>query len=71
MLSYPVKLQEDGESLLVTLPDFPELTTFVGNHSEALAYARDALEEAVAARVEAREPVPHPSAGVCGFRFRR
>ena len=63
MLSYPVKLEEDAGSLLVTSPDFPELTTFGSDYSEALARASDALEEAVAARIADREPVPHPSAG--------
>lgn len=28
MLDYPVRLEPDGDSILVTSPDFPELVTF-------------------------------------------
>ena len=63
MLSYPLILEEDGDTLLVTSPDFPELTTFGEDREEALARAVDALEEAVAARMHSRLDIPSPSTG--------
>lgn len=63
MLSYPVELTPDEASLLVTSVDFPELATFGETRDEALMYAVDAFEEAIAARIAHREDVPAPSAG--------
>lgn len=64
MLDYPVKLTaDDNGTVLVTAPDFPELTTFGDDQDEALARAVDALEEAIAARVARRAEVPPPSRG--------
>ena len=64
MLDYPVKLTaDDNGTVLVTSPDFPELTTFGDDQDEALARAVDALEEAIAARVARRAEVPPPSRG--------
>ena len=63
MLSYPLILEEDEDTLLVTSPDFPELTTFGEDREEALARAVDALEEAVAARMHSRLGIPSPSTG--------
>ena len=66
MLSYAVKLEENVDTVLVTSVDFPELTTFGDDRDEALARAVDALEEAIAARIAARENLPDPSPGdVC------
>ncbi len=64
MYDYPVKLTEDdNETILVTSPDFPELTTFGDNRDDALARAIDAFDEAIAARIAHREDVPRPSRG--------
>lgn len=64
MLSYPVILEpDDNDTLLVTSPDFPELTTFGDDREEALARAADALEEAIAARMHNRQDIPPPSHG--------
>ena len=63
MLSYPIKLEHDDGAVLVTAPDFPELTTFGDNRAEALMRAVGALEEAVAARIRARQDIPVPSQG--------
>ena len=63
MFSYPLTLEADGDSLLVTSPDFPELTTFGDDRDEALARAVDALEEAIAARMHSRLDIPRPSRG--------
>ena len=63
MLAYPIRFRADGDTVLVTAPDFPELTTFGVDESDAFLHARDALEEAIAARMAARQEVPPPSRG--------
>ncbi len=63
MLDYPVRLEPDGDSILVTSPDFPELATFGNDREDALGHAADALEEAIAARMRGGEDVPEPSEG--------
>ena len=64
MLSYPVRLSpDDNDTVLVTAPDFPELTAFGEDEEDALWHAVDALEEAIAARMQTREDVPEPSRG--------
>ena len=63
MLAFPVRLSEDDGTVLVTSPDFPELTTFGDDEADALRHAVDAIEEAVAARMTARQDIPPPSRG--------
>lgn len=63
MLSYPVTLTPDDDTFLVKSPDFPELTTFGETQEDALLYAVDALEEAIASRIADREDLPSPSRG--------
>ena len=63
MLDYPIQLEADDGSMLATAPDFPELVTFGEDKDEALAHAVDALEEAIAARMHARQDIPAPSPG--------
>ena len=63
MLRYPVELEEDDGTILVTSPDFPELTTFGIDEAEALARAVDALDEAIAARIHLGHEIPSPSPG--------
>lgn len=63
MLSYPITLEKDGDTVLATSPDFPELTTFGETREDARLYAVSALEEAIAARIAHREDVPVPSKG--------
>ena len=66
MLCYTVNLEDDEGSVLVTAPDFPELTTFGEDRDEALMRAVDALEEAVAARIHDRKDIPLPTpSGTC------
>ena len=62
-LAYPIHLKEDGDTVMATSPDFPELTTFGDGKDEALARASDALEEAIAARIYAGQEIPSPSQG--------
>ena len=62
-LAYPMRLEPADDTILVTSPDFPELTTFGYDRDEALARAVDALEEGIAARMYDREDIPWPSQG--------
>ena len=61
MLTYPVHLEADDNTVLVTSPDFPEIATFGNDRDEALGRASDALEEAIAARIHAGQDIPDPS----------
>ena len=63
MLAYPIELQDDDGTVLVTSPDFPELTTFGDDRDEAVARAVNAFEEALAARIHDRKDLPTPSQG--------
>ena len=63
MLRYPIELEEDDGTIMVTSPDFPELTTFGIDRTEALARAVDALDEAIAARIHLGQEIPSPSRG--------
>ena len=63
MLAYPVLLADNDGTVLVTSPDFPELVTFGDDREEALGSAVGALEEAIAARIAAKETIPSPSKG--------
>ena len=58
-----VLIPDDNDTLLVTCPDLPEVTTFGEDEADALLRARDAIEEALAARIAHRESVPEPSKG--------
>ena len=64
MIAYPVILTPDSNgTLLVTSPDFPELTSFGDTLEDALEWARGALLEAIAARINEGVPIPEPSTG--------
>ena len=63
MISYRVKIVPDEDTFLVTSPDFPELTTFGDTVGDALGYAVGAFQEAIAARIHYKEPIPVPSKG--------
>ena len=63
MLSYPIHIENDGLSLLVTSLDFPELATFGDDYAEAQARALDALQEAIAVRIHDRRDIPPPFPG--------
>jgi antitoxin HicB len=61
-MRYPLDLTPDSnDTLLVTCPDLPEVTTFGGDAVDALAHGVDAVLEAVAARMDAFQPIPRPS----------
>ena len=64
MIAYPIALTpDDNGTFLVTSPDFPELTSFGETIGDALDRARDALLEAIEARIDDREEIPEPSRG--------
>jgi antitoxin HicB len=62
-LDYAVLLTPDHNgTLLVTCPDLTEVTTFGSDEADALRHAREAIEEAIAARIARRADIPLPSA---------
>ena len=69
MLAYPLTLKADEGTILVTSPDFPELTSFGRDRDEAVARAVGALEEAIAARMHERFDLPAPSRGGYGAAY--
>ena len=59
---YPVTLTRDADGgFTVTFPDFPEGITQGDTEEEALAEARDCLDEVLASRVNEQETIPQPS----------
>jgi antitoxin HicB len=61
-LHYAVCLTPDEDTILVTCPDLPEVTTFGEDRAAALRNATGAVEEALAARLDAFEEIPRPGA---------
>ncbi|MBI4242504.1 MAG: type II toxin-antitoxin system HicB family antitoxin [Planctomycetes bacterium] len=59
---YPAVLEKDEDGrFVVSFPDFPECLTDGKNEKEALSEAEDALEEAIAGRINRWEDIPEPS----------
>ena len=59
---YEVILEaDDNGTFVATVPVFPEITTFGENELDALHKARDAIEEAIAARIAESGEVPKPT----------
>lgn len=58
---YKLELQPDDGAWLVTSPDFPEVATFGDTIPEACKFGRDAIEEAIAARMAHNEDLPYPT----------
>jgi antitoxin HicB len=54
---------DDNGTLLIACPDLPEVTSFGEDEPDSLLRARDAIEEAIAARIAHRKEVPLPSDG--------
>ena len=51
---------DDNDTLLVTAPSFPEVTTFAEDEGAAARCGRDAIEEAIAARIADGRGIPFP-----------
>jgi antitoxin HicB len=61
-LRFPIKVEpDDNDTLLVTCPTLPEVTTFGKDEAEALRHAVDAIEEALAARIADGMDIPIPA----------
>jgi antitoxin HicB len=61
-LAYHVKLEaDDNGTLLVTCASLPEVTTFGKNKADAMRHARNAIEEAIAARTVKGQDIPDGS----------
>lgn len=60
--SYPIELhKDDNDTILVTSPDVPELTTFGETQDEAIDNARGALIAALDSYMERGWAIPSPS----------
>lgn len=58
---YRVKFApDDNGTLLVTCPALPEVTTFGEDEGDALRHATDAVEEALASRMDDGVDIPRP-----------
>ena len=51
---------DDNDTILVTLPDFPEAVTFGDTKEDALVNAEDAIEEVVAVYKNVGKAIPKP-----------
>ena len=59
--AYPASVVRDEAGFyLVTFPDFPEAATDGESREAALEEASDALEEAIAGRMNRGDTIPHP-----------
>ena len=64
---YPARFKRASPSeIIVSFRDLPECLTSGANEAEALVEARDALEEAIAGRIDDLEAIPVPSARKTG-----
>ncbi|MCY4397412.1 MAG: type II toxin-antitoxin system HicB family antitoxin [Rhodospirillaceae bacterium] len=60
--TYPAVLRRTGpDEIVVSFRDLPECLTSGGDIAEALTEAADALEEAIAGRIDDTESLPVPS----------
>ncbi|RDJ01437.1 type II toxin-antitoxin system HicB family antitoxin [Rhizobium grahamii] len=57
---YKLAVQPDGDVWLVTSPDFDEVVSFGQTQEEACRNGRNAIEEAIAARIADGEDIPAP-----------
>lgn len=65
--AYPARLRPDSTGeLIVSFRDLPECLTSGADEAEALAEAADALEEAIAGRINRVDCVPVPSQRCAG-----
>ena len=59
---YPIQvMKDDNGTLFITCPALPEVTTFAEDMSEVSKRAKDAIEEAIAARIADGREVPAPT----------
>lgn len=66
-LAWPARLDEqDDGTVIVTFRDIPAAMTQGDDRADTMAMARDALDEALAAYIKAREDIPAPSRAARG-----
>jgi len=62
-MRYAIELTpDDNDTLLVTCPDLPEVTSFGDDETDALHHALDAVETAMIGRMTDRMSIPLPRA---------
>lgn len=61
LADYPVELEEDEGTIMVSFPDVPGARTYGEDENEALANAVDALETILSAMITDRAEIPAPS----------
>ena len=67
---YPAQLRPAGPGeVVVSFRDLPECLTSGADEAEALFEAQDALEEAIAGRIDDDQSIPEPSSPVPGERM--
>ena len=59
--AYPVELEPDDGTILVSFPDIPGALTFGDDEADALTHAVDALETILSAYITDRMDIPAPS----------
>ena len=65
--TYPARLQRhSGDEIVISFRDLPECLTSGADEGEALTEAADALEEAIAGRINRADTIPAPSARLGG-----
>ena len=65
--AYPARLDRHGlDEIVVSFRDLPECLTGDGTIAGALTEAQDALEEAIAGRIDDNRPIPDPSTPLPG-----
>ncbi|HBM59028.1 MAG TPA: HicB family protein, partial [Citreicella sp.] len=63
MVNYPIHIEPDGDGYLVTCPDLPEVTSDGATMEAAFANGADAVDEALAGRLDEFLDIPQPSEG--------
>ena len=62
MYHYMINVEpDDNDTYLITCDDLPEVTSFAETKTEIKHHATNAINEAIAARIAALEPLPQPS----------
>lgn len=68
MAWYELAIQPDGDSWLVTAPQFDEVVSYGATQDEACRNGRNAIEEAISSRISDGEDIPVPMQGTTGRR---
>jgi antitoxin HicB len=61
MYSYPALFRQEGDAVVVTVPDLPEVITNGYSDEEAVEYATDAIVTVLAEYIRRKMPIPTPS----------